>query len=291
MFRVFKISVLLLLAGFSVQAQNVFTPNSSGGGFNFTVGYQGFSSNKWFENYYSKDKSDTFNVGFAGRIDQSANLVTFSKAIYEKPKSGMYSFGFQGYGAFSSVIIGGEINARLSGIQGGKQIDSVVAKGGGGGLLISSTTSRFYNASATVDLGYIAYRKRGFVLYPMVGLGYSATGLRLRSQSTSRAYPEIATVVTASDPNLQNIFVWTTGLGLDFGIGAQYFLGSSNEDRAKGFSLGLRAGYSMQPATNDIRINGKKAVDGKDMNTVELPKLGAGGVYVKLLIGYGRLGE
>jgi hypothetical protein len=80
---------------------------------------------------------------------------------------------------------------------------------------------------------------------------------------------------------------------MDFGLGAQYMLGSSTEDRAKGFSLGLRVGYKMQLASDDILVNGnKKAKDSfVPTDNVVLPNMGLSGVYAKLLIGFGRIGE
>jgi hypothetical protein len=141
------------------------------------------------------------------------------------------------------------------------------------------------------NVGFVAVRKRGLVIYPMMGIGYGASGLWLKSQSTQRIYPRVTDVVTATDRNLQNIFVWTKSPVLDLGIGAQYMLGASTEDQAKGFSLGIRLGYKMQFATNRILINANKnAADSYD-GDVNLPKVGYAGPYVRLLIGFARIGE
>jgi hypothetical protein len=78
----------------------------------------------------------------------------------------------------------------------------------------------------------------------------------------------------------------------DFGIGAQYMLGASTEDRAKGFSLGLRMGYKLQQASNNILVNEKKVADGlEDEDKNKVPKVDLSGFYIKLLIGFGKIGE
>ena len=292
MTKILKAIALCFLLGSTAQAQNLFKPNSSGGGFNFSVGYQAFSPDDWYKDYYSKDKKDTFNIGGAARPTDFANGERrASVSLFPKPSPGLYTVGFQGYGAFSSIIIGGELNMKIGATQGGTQTDTDYDTAGQEIKpdIVSNTTTRFIAANVLLDIGYVVFRKRGLVIYPMVGIGYSATTIRFRSESTTRLYPDIAEVITKNDKNLQNIYVWTTGVGLDFGVGAQYFLGASNEDKAKGFTLGLKAGYSLQPATNDIRVNDKKAIDGNDK--VSLPSWGSQGFYIKLLIGFGRFGE
>jgi hypothetical protein len=143
-----------------------------------------------------------------------------------------------------------------------------------------------------LDVGFIAFRKRGLVAYPLIGFGYGVSGLWLQSQSDSRTYPALTSVVTDGDNNLQNMFIWTRNTVLDFGLGAQYMFGASTEDRAKGFSLGLRVGYKTQLGTDNILVNANKnAKDSFPLQSVTLPKIGYSGAYVKLLIGFGRIGE
>jgi hypothetical protein len=217
-------------------------------------------------------------------------------AHYTKPAGGMFTSGFQGYGAFNSFIIGGEFNTFYGASKSGIQRDSSLLSQSAGAIRISGTTSRFAGADAILDIGFVAFRKRGFIAYPMIGVGYGASGLWLQSQSNSRTYPLLTKIVTDGDNNLQNMIIWTRNTVLDFGIGAQYMFGASTEDRAKGFSLGLRLGYKMQLKTDNVLVNAnKKAKDSfttEDFpNGVTIPKLGYSGAYVKLLIGFGRIGE
>ncbi len=201
--------------------------------------------------------------------------------------------GFQGFGLVNSFILGGEMNFGLGALQTGSQVDEIykLSDNSFSARNTSATSSRNIAMDVLFNVGFVAVRKRGLVIYPMMGIGYGASGLWLKSQSTQRIYPSVTDVVTATDRNLQNLFVWTKSPVLDLGIGAQYMLGASTEDQAKGFSLGIRLGYKMQFATNRILINANKnAADSYD-GDVDLPKVGYAGPYVRLLIGFARIGE
>ena len=114
----------------------------------------------------------------------------------------------------------------------------------------------------------------------------------MRASASSRVYPEITNVIT--DANQENMLVWTSNAVFDIGLGAQYLFGKSTEDNAKGFSIGFRVGYNTQMATDNIKVNWlKNAIDNPDWAKTKpaLPKIGASGLYAKLLIGFGRIGE
>jgi hypothetical protein len=269
-------------------AQEVFKLNSFGGGFNVMLGYQGYNPSSYF--------SDKTGIGdeLTG-IRTSGNLVTTSTATFNKPSSGVLNMGFQGFGVFNSFMLGGELNFNLGTPSESEHKEETFENG----VLVSSanktykTTSRLAGADVLVNLGFVALRKRGLIVYPMVGFGYGMSGLLLSSDAPNRLYPGIASVVTESDPNLQNIFIWTRTPMFDFGLGAQYMLGASTEDRAKGFSVGLRMGYKLQPQSNTILVNANKNVaDGlSDEDKKLVPNVGLSGFYVKLLIGFGKIGE
>jgi len=284
-----KLSLLSFLIAFGAQAQEVFKLNSSGGGFNVMIGYQGFNGSDFFA------KGKPFDCGYREEVrsDAADKPASRNKATYTQPSGGVITSGFQGYGVFNSFIIGGEFNTFYGSSSSGTQKDSSYATG-----FISSfgTTSRYAGGDALLNIGFVAFRKRGFIAYPMIGVGYGASGLWLQSQSNQRSYPLLTKVVTDGDDNLQNMIIWTRNTVLDFGIGAQYMLGASTEDRAKGFSLGLRLGYKMQLATDNVLVNAnKKAKDSFTKadypNGVTIPSIGYSGPYIKLLIGFGRVGE
>jgi hypothetical protein len=286
-----RFSVLSLFLVFGAQAQEVFKLNSSGGGFNVMVGYQGINADSYFQ------EGQRFDCGVGEEIrttsDNPPVPTSFNRAIYKKPSGGILTTGFQGYGAFNSIIIGGEFNTFYGASKSGTQRDSSFAVQNTNPIQLSGTTSRLAGADALLNIGFVAFRKRGFIAYPMVGIGYGASGLWLQSQSNSRTYPLLTKVVTDGDNNLQNMFIWTRNAVLDFGLGAQYMFGASTEDRAKGFSLGLRFGYKMQLETDNVLVNANKQAKDSfaDTDNVAIPKLGYSGAYVKLLIGFGRIGE
>lgn len=284
-----RFSVLSLFLVFGAEAQEVFKLNSSGGGFNVMIGYQGFNADSYFQDKKPFDCS----IGREIRFDANDAPASYNVARYTKPAGGMFTSGFQGYGAFNSFIIGGEFNTFYGASKSGVQRDSSLVAQNAGFVQISGTTARFAGADAILDIGFVAFRKRGFIAYPMIGVGYGASGLWLQSQSASRTYPLLTKIVTDGDNNLQNMIIWTRNTVLDFGLGAQYMFGASTEDRAKGFSLGLRFGYKMQLKTDNVLVNAnKKAKDSFDAeDNVSIPKLGYSGAYVKLLIGFGRIGE
>jgi len=284
-----RFSVLSLFLVFGAQAQEVFKLNSSGGGFNVMVGYQGFNA----DDYFQKNERFDCGVGKEIRKDSLGNPTSKNNAVYAKPSGGMITAGFQGYGAFNSIIIGGEINTFYGASKSGTQRDSSYAVQSTMPVQEYGTTARLAGADAILNVGFVAFRKRGFIAYPMVGVGYGASGLWLQSQSSERTYPLLTKVVTDGNNNLQHFYIWTRNAVLDFGLGAQYMFGASTEDRAKGFSLGLRFGYKMQLKTDNVLVNANKQA--KDSFTaadnVTIPSLGYSGAYVKLLIGFGRIGE
>lgn len=285
---------LLFVAGLScllwskqASAQEWFKPNSNGGGFNFSFGYQAFDGDQYFGNnpyFQLKEAID-------GDITDTKNYEIY-RATYAQPSNSLLTTGFQGYGVFNSIVMGGELQAGLGSAKTGTQYDTLVVNGASASFA-SQTSSRFVTSNVLFNIGYIAMRKRGVVLYPLLGLGYGASGIWLKSSSTNnRIYPAVTDVVSVDDRNLQNMMIWTRSFLMDFGLGCQFMLGASTEDRAKGFSLGLRLGYQVQLATDDIKVNfNKKAIDSYKGSDVSLPKIGNSGFYIKMLIGFGKIGE
>ena len=288
----YRLFLLFFVCQFQANAQEIFKLNSAGGGFNTYFGYQGYDGSDYFKSNVPLINCSSAYKSYA---DAVAGTLTESSATFKQPNSGLLSMGFQGFGLVNSFILGGEMNFGLGALQSGVQVDSIFNLNT---LTLaysarneSATSSRNIAMDVLFNVGFVAVRKRGLVIYPMMGIGYGASGLWLKSQSTQRIYPSVTDVVTATDRNLQNLFVWTKSPVLDLGIGAQYMLGASTEDQAKGFSLGIRLGYKMQFATNRILINANKnAADSYD-GDVDLPKVGYAGPYVRLLIGFARIGE
>jgi hypothetical protein len=265
------ITCAFIISGFRLQAQEVFKFNSAGGGFNFFVGTQGARPGDYFTN--------DANTSLSSAKDDSAKY----SSSFLVPKSSLLNFGFQGYGLFNSIMMGGELNFGLGGQTQGVQKNLVT------NTQYGSTSSQFIASSIMFNTGLIAFRKRGFVAYPLIGLGYGASGVLLRATNEQRVYPAITNVIT--ERNQQNMFVWTSGMVLDFGLGAQFLVGKASEDNARGFSLGFRVGYQMQLANDAIKVQWLKNAKDSYTSPTTLPSIGNSGIYAKLLIGFGRIGE
>jgi hypothetical protein len=278
------IFVLFLVPHISpLQAQEFFKFNSSGGGFNLFVGLQGFNASPYFS-------SDT-SIGLSRAVARNPVLKSRDSALFSMPSGNLTTIGFQGYGLFNSIILGGEVSLGFGRTATGKQyqIDSFKVQS-----QVGNTSTFAFSSNLLLNLGLVAYRKRGLIIYPMAGIGWGLSGIRMQSDSKPRIYPEITGVETSSNP--QNMLVWTNNMVVDFSLGTEYFIGRTTEDNAKGFSIGFRVGYNMQLPTNMIKVNYlKNASDNPRWVDREpkpaLPSVGASGIYAKLLIGFGRVGE
>jgi hypothetical protein len=267
-----------------LQAQEFFKFNSSGGGFNLFVGLQGFNASPYFS-------SDT-SIGLSRAVGRNPVLKGRDSALFSIPTGNLTTIGFQGYGLFNSIILGGEVSLGFGRTATGNQyqiVDSSKVQS-----QIGSTSTFAFSSNMLLNLGLVAYRKRGLIIYPLAGIGWGLSGIRMQSEREPRIYPEITGVETTNNP--QNMLVWTNNMVLDFSLGTEYFIGRTTEDNAKGFSIGFRVGYNMQLPTNMIKVNYlKNASDNPRWVDREpkpvLPSVGASGVYAKLLIGFGRVGE
>lgn len=272
----FTLIVLSGLITAYVHGQGAFQFNNHGGGFNFSLGRQTIEFEKWYGNdglqlnkpqpewKYSAERRDSIKWG--------------------APKNNLLLVGFQGYGVVSDIIIGGELNVGIGSKTTEKNSFRPLASPSD--VKEYNTYVRPYTADLLLNLGLVAYRSKGFIAYPMFGIGYGATALRLQDERDQRTYPEFTKPLT-QDENVQNVIVWQRNLVADAGLGLQYFVGSSSSDKAKGFSLGLRVGYRIQPSATDLQLNSKSV----KKNTIGDPNLPTNGLYVKLLIGFGKVGE
>ncbi len=279
-YQLFPLFIFLLCL--NASAQEVFNFNSNGGGFNILLGNQSF------------DASPYFGLGRTGLGSAiSVDTISLTKRItsvasFNKPTGNLTNIGFQGYGLFNSIIMGGELNVSFgkatSGIQSRTDSNNQnLAKYG-------TTSAQAVGSNVIFNLGMVAIRKRGFIAYPLIGVGFGLSGIRLKASEDERVYPQLTGVITAR--NQENMLIWTSNAVLDFGLGAQYLFGKSTEDNAKGFSLGFRLGYYTQLASDGIKVNGlKNAIDNPSWkeNKPNLPSIGASGFYAKVLIGFGRI--
>jgi hypothetical protein len=274
--------VMLLLCG-SANAQEFFKTNTSGGGFNVMFGNQAFG----FPGYFNKDSAD---LSYAFR--RNTENKSIDSSFFSRPEGGLTTLGFQGFGIYNSFIMGGELRLGIGRFSEGRQsnYDSTGKRTDKG-----ITRARGLNLNVMFNAGYVVLRKRGLIVYPMVGAGWALSGIHLNNQAESgRIYPKITGIVTETSSNIQHLGVFTSSPCLDFGLGAQYFFGRSTEDNAKGISLGFRFGYNLQFQTNAIKVNWfKNASDNPNWvnSNPVLPKVGSNGLYFLLTLGFGRAGE
>jgi hypothetical protein len=170
------------------------------------------------------------------------------------------SFGGGGYGVMGRFLIGGE----GMGVAAGSESATIgadffkVSLGGGYGLF---------------KLGYIVYRRNGFIVFPSLGIGGGGLGLTISQEAT-----------LPFDQYLQNPRRKTTlGTGfflLDLGLGADHLVVLNRRGEEEGgIMFGARAGYLLAP----FRSDWGDALDGPD-SAIE-------GAYFRLVIGGGGSGR
>lgn len=270
----------LFSAVMPASAQEFLKMNTSGGGFNLLFGKQSFQ----FGDYFN---SDSLNLSYG--IARDSKVKTLDSAYFNRPSGALNMIGFQGFGINNSLIMGGELRMGITGFTEGKQLrfDSTgkIVKEG-----INQT--RGFGMNVMASIGYIALRKRGLIVYPLISGGLGISGVHINNKSDNRIYPEVAGIVTETSNNIQNIGVWTSSPSLDFGLGAAYYIGRSTEDNAKGVCLGFRVGYNLQFMSDNIKVNWfKNARDNINWRNPVLPKVGVRGFYATLTLGFGRAGE
>jgi hypothetical protein len=277
----FTLSLTMIISAFIAYGQGAFKFNNHGGGFNVSVGTQAIDFEKWYGVDGLKMNTPQREWKFNNANDDTKRIDSIR---WGSPGNSLIKLGFQGYGVVSDIILGGEFSVGIGGKKEQnntyKTLDSIPE------TVDYKTYVRPYTAEVLFNVGLVAYRSKGFIAYPLLGIGYGATALRLQDDRPNRTYPEFTRALTEDD-NIQNLIVWQRNIVADLGFGLQYLLGSSSSDKAKGFSIGVRAGYRIQPASSDLQLNSKSV----PTNTIGDPSLPANGFYVKLLLGFGKIGE
>lgn len=222
--------------------------------------------------------------------DESVNsdnvsIVGRDNASFPIPDNGATTVTIGGFGSIGSILLGSDLNAYLGAKKTSTSIDR--SKPIGVAEREYTLTTRPYAFDGLFNVGYVALRHKGLVVFPMLGIGYGATALRLQDDRGVKQYPYYG----LKNDNVQNSIFWNHSLVYDFSLGTQLYVGKSDDEEAKGFSVGLRLGFRAQADSDAWRINGKSVESANSGQTVKLNSLGNSGMYVKLLIGFGRLGE
>ncbi|SFC39709.1 hypothetical protein SAMN05421780_10593 [Flexibacter flexilis DSM 6793] len=254
---------ILLVGSFllaTVSASMAQQADRFGGFGHFFVGYTGFGDQKFYDKVV-KNNTGLFN--------------------FPEPKAGALVLGGEGYDVFNSVLIGGELNVTL-GNKAEQSHTNLLALGNEDDYKFKLGTRRV-GAAVLVNAGYIVLHKKNFVVYPLVGIGYAASGHILsdpRSSNilTGRSYPGTTEI------SEQNALYYNHNLAFNAAVGVNYFVHSGGNDDNKGFNLGLRFGYQSQMANNKYNVN-----DIKLENASNYAKSANNGWYVRLAIGGGAL--
>jgi len=298
--HVLTLGLISVTCSLASAQSNLFKFNTFGRGFHIGVGnYSGKFGNihKDLTIVSVSADGETVNVPAEDRFYLTSvspkNSVNFEEAKignredakFPIPDNRATTFTIGGYGTIGSVMLGADLNAFLGSKKSVTDIDSL--KPIGDAKRNYNLSTRPYAFDGVVNVGYVVLRHKGLVVYPMIGIGYGATALRLQDDREVKQYP----IYGLHGDNVQNSVFWNHSLVYDFGIGTQFYVGKSDDEEAKGFSIGLKLGFRSQTESDAWRINGKSVETANKDFKYKLNSLGNNGLYVKLLIGFGRLGE
>ncbi|MBC8179914.1 hypothetical protein H8E88_02210 [candidate division KSB1 bacterium] len=183
-------------------------------------------------------------------------------AGYPEFSNNFFSIGGGGHGIINKLIIGGQGGALLVGEETtklGKDIFNSTLVGGYG----------FF------DIGYIALSKKGFNIYPMLGVGFGGLTFKIAEDSS----PKFDNLL--SDPQ-RSVELNYGGLLLNVSLGVDYLIKFAEDKTGTGgLIVGLQAGYMLAPFTHDWKMDENDVTGG--------PDIGFNGPYIKFLFGGGGM--
>jgi len=269
----FLLFIFLLTDG---QAQNY------GGGIHFRTGLSFINTEDF--------TTDNDNPGSIDEINGNFALNSFYDI--EEVNSTVLSIGMGGYGVTKDIIYDFEFLVG-SNMQFNQSTDTTV-DGEEGERIFNG----LYLAELFVSGGYIPYRKEGFVTYPLIGFGISHAGMLLQTSGATSPKENLSNYPAYVDEEMQsreNVYLYTNTFAMKFAGRAEYHFGANTPERAKGFTLALELGYRLAMAS--VWRANSDALDGSfgglldEGNHYEAPEWAPGGVYLRLLVGGGRVGN
>ena len=162
----------------------------------------------------------------------------------------------------SSMMDIGNLNAKLESNGYTRLSENYFCVGGGGhsiinkrwiiggeaySLLGEDVTSTDFRASTYIfqgftDIGYIVLAKKGFSVYPLMGLGGGLMTLTFSEKDASYSFDDVL-----NDPR-RGTTLTAGGFLINLALGADYYFKlGENEEGNGGFLLGVRAGYILAP--------------------------------------------
>lgn len=269
---------LLLLAAasltFSASAQDkpFFSMDQKGGGFYVSPGI--YASN--IGSQYDKLGLDDVPP------NNPQQLISRQAVTYPKPSNTLYSIGIGGFGCRSNILFGGEANFYLGSSKSAALVDSNQSPTAVDRNYTLKSSALGADVLATV--GVVAVRKQGLVIAPILGLGYGGMSTVISDSRDLRQYPLYA------PGNQENKYLYNASFVFDIGLGIDYYMGG-DDDKAKGFRLGVKVGYRNQIAGDWIDRGDKFATSYNGQALDPIAKLGSNGMYVRLVLGVGSIGR
>lgn len=188
-----------------------------------------------------------FKIGYANIDHISINRYLNNNAIPSLSRNG-YMIGGGGIGVINNFIIGGEGGA-------------FAANKSAGAFGLAELSSGY----GMLNFGYMLPLKSRFSVYPLFGLGWGGTELKLNySLGIEQKFTSSATFIKGE-------------------VNVDWFMhGNAEAFEKAGFMSGISIGYMLQPISEPWKSSNASYVD--------IPATFMNGFYVKLKIGGGGIG-
>jgi hypothetical protein len=213
----------------------------------------------------------------------------------QEEAAAMKEEGGMGYSIFGNSVIDIEnLNAKLASNGYTKLNESYFCVGGGGhsiinkrwiiggeaySLLGEDVTSANFKASTYMfqgfaNLGYIVLAKKGFSVYPLIGLGGGSMTLTFSEKEATYSFDDVLI-----DPK-RGTTLTAGGFLINLALGADYYLKmGENEKGHGGFLFGVRAGYILAPSKAGWGMFGNELSGA--------PEISMTGPFVRIIFGGG----
>ncbi len=175
---------------------------------------------------------------------------------YPTVSENYFTFGFGGHLIHGKFLLGAEIHKFLK-------------KGSRSNLEFSNfADAQLY----LLNFGYLAYAKKGFMLYPLAGVGLGRLKITVYENNVD-SFVDIGSLQRGSISNSSSIVV-NLGMGMDY-----FFKYDTKKKGNNSIMVGIRAGYIISAHKNHWKVNYTQVADG--------PTSGLTGPYFRVVIGMG----
>jgi len=189
---------------------------------------------------YGQEKGGAGWFTFGMKVVDFGDLKQeLAKRGFGKPEAKNSFLGGGGYGVIrGKVLLGGE--------------------GAGFSQDVSSDTLKATLAGGYgfFDVGYLAYSRENFRLFPFFGIGGGALALRIAERGPMPTFSEVL------DNPKREVEISAGGMLFQVGLGLDYML--TLKEKEGGFIFGLRAGYILAPTKADWRMADRDVLGGPD---------------------------